>query len=148
VKEAERFQSRWFGEHPGIAKWHERIEDQLMLDRTVRNKFGYHRQYFNRIEHCLNEALGWIPQPTVAIIISKAMIALDAQAPWIQLLMQVHDSIIHQFPFARKKEALLTTNSLMEIVVPYDDPLIIPVDAAVSPKSWGHCKEIPWPEAA
>ncbi len=66
----------------------------------------------------------------------------------VQLLLQVHDSTVSQFRIPHKTEALLQIRSAMEIVVPYEDPLVIPASAEVSDRSWGHCTEINWPEAS
>lgn len=143
--EAERFQSRWFNEHPGIKDWHVRIEDSLMSYRHVENAYGYRRTYFDRIEQCISEAVAWIPQSTVALIIAKAMISLGGSSV-VQLLMQVHDSLISQFPKYAQEYALRSIRSAMEIVVPYEDPLIIPSDIKISEVSWGDCVEVAWPE--
>lgn len=143
-KVAEDFQKRWFVEHPGIRDWHDRVEDSLMTDRTVRNAFGYRHVYFDRIETCLRNAVAWIPQSTVALIISKAMIALGTER-CIQLLMQIHDSTISQFPVAMEVVALRKIKRAMEQTVPYEDPLVIPADVKVSTKSWGDCQDRAWP---
>lgn len=142
--EAERFQSRWFSEHPGIRDWHLRIEDSLMTNRTIENIFGYKRQYFGRLELCLSEAVAWIPQSTVALIISKALIKAHKHS-YIDLLMQVHDSIVFQFPKLRQTLALTDMHNCMNVTLPYDDPWIIPSDVAISDKSWGDVKEVAWP---
>jgi DNA polymerase-1 len=149
VHVAENFQRRWFDIHPGISDWHRRIESSLQKTRSVSNKFGYTRTYFGRIENILKEAVAWIPQSTVAIIITKALNELDQYDPFLlHLLLQVHDSIVHQFKPQYRDLVLQKTKKAMEIEVPYDDPLIIPCDAALSTVSWGDCEKVDWPEAA
>lgn len=144
VKQAGYMRKRWFEIHPGIKDWHDRIESQLLSTRTVHNAFGYRRIYFDRIEGVLPQALAWIPQSTVALVINKGLVNVHENLPEAQLLIQVHDSLVGQIltsnwhPVKRKlqKELLIT--------VPYPDPLIIPVGLKSSLKSWGHVKEEPW----
>lgn len=152
VREAEDFIRKWFSAHPGIADWHERIEDSIHSTRAVTNAFGYRRQYFDRIDSVFNQALAWIPQSTVALVIAKAIIDLDTREQQglsdVQVLMQVHDSIISQWPKATTTQSLLHIKDSMEVEIPYEDPLIIPVDIATSSRSWGDCEAVEWPQAA
>jgi len=143
VREAENFQSRWFGLHPGIHHWHERVEVSLQTTRSVSNKFGYRIVYFDRIESCLPNALAWIPQSTVAITCIMGALAVDDNLPWCQLLMQVHDSLVFQYPKSRSLHRDLIRQQL-ENVIPYDDPLVIPWSLKVSDRSWGDAHDTTW----
>lgn len=138
VHDMEVAQARWFSAHPGFKDWHERTEDGLP---KVENKFGYKIQFFDRPGSVLPKALAWIPQSTVAIVINHGLVALDEQMPEVQLLLQVHDSLVFQLPTDRLDELLPKALELMKITVPYDDPLVIPVSAKVSNKSWGEVEE-------
>jgi DNA polymerase I-like protein with 3'-5' exonuclease and polymerase domains len=138
IKESEDFQKRWFGEHPLILEWHERVKSQVYSTRTVFNKFGYRRQFFERIEQVLPEALAWIPQSTVACVINRGLVAIDEQLPEVQMLIQVHDSVVGQFPSDRL-DLVESIRERLRIVIPYDDPLIIPVNIKFSNTSWGEC---------
>ena len=62
VRETEVCQKRSFDLHPAILQWHHNVEEQLRFTRSVTNKFGYKRTYFDRVERLLPEALAWIPQ--------------------------------------------------------------------------------------
>jgi DNA polymerase I-like protein with 3'-5' exonuclease and polymerase domains len=141
VHQAELLQSRWFAAHPGIKEWHRRTERQLQTTRMVVNKFGYRRVYFDRIEGLLPEALAWVPQSTVALYINKIWDKVVTLEPAIQVLMQVHDSLVWQAPTQQfdlyKSRFKSIANS---ISIPYDDPLIIPVGFNASTISWGDCK--------
>ena len=144
LKEAERFQKVWFGAHPGIKDWHHRIEHQLQTCRYVENAFGYRRYYFERVdEQLLPKALAWIPQSTVAIVTFKAMVAIrkNPNLSLVQLLLQVHDSIVGQYPFIDRATILPILAKTTRIVVPYSDPLIIPWGIKTSLISWGDCGE-------
>jgi len=148
VRDAERFQNAWFRAHPGIRDWHRRVEADLAATRSVRNRFGYWRYYFDRIEGVLPQALAWIPQSTVALVIDHGLVNIDENIPEAQNLLQVHDSIVLQFHKKHYPSILPRIRDQLLITVPYEDPLIIQVGCAISDKSWGDVKEIDWPVAA
>lgn len=144
--QADLLQRRWFEIHPGIKEWHRRTNASLLGTRTVRNKFGYRRVYFDRIEGLLPEGLAWVPQSTVAILISLMQMAIEEQlgdrAP---ILLQVHDSIVGQYRTEDEAEILPLIKRASEIAVPYPDPLYIPLDLATSTSSWGEVEKRAWP---
>ena len=144
VAHAEALQRRWFELHPGILKWHERVEADITSTRTVRNAFGFHRIYFDRIESVFTEALAWIPQSTVAIVINKGLLNLCNNLPQVQPLIQVHDSVVMQWPQSLDPGIRAKVREQMLIPVPYDDPLTIPVGLKLSAESWGKCKGAKW----
>lgn len=141
VHQAERMQARWFEAHPGIKRWHERVAGDLARTRTVWNKFGYRRFYFDRVDEVLPEALAWIPQSTVAITINSIWLRFDEELPNdCQVLLQVHDSLAGQVRFDRATETLARMRELSAIEIPYPDPLVIPVGIKTSQMSWGDCE--------
>lgn len=137
VRESEAFQLRWFSAHPGIRKWHERTQRQLFSRRYVENRFGYRRYYFDRPDGLLPEALAWVPQSTVAIVINRAWRAILRQMPQVDVLIQVHDSLAGQFPLAGWQSTRDELLRVSRIEIPYDDPLTIPTGLALSRESWG-----------
>jgi DNA polymerase-1 len=145
VKEAEGFIDRWFDKHPAIYDWQCRINNELQSTRIITNKFGNRKVFYGRIDRALAEALAWIPQSTVALVINRAWRNLHSLGDGdIQTLLQVHDSLVYQIKkltFRRKLEAV---EEAFKIAVPYDDPLIIPAGLAYSAKSWGDCVDSDW----
>lgn len=139
VHEAEKFIGAWMGAHPGIEKWHRRTEAQLAKTRSVTNKFGYRRYYFDRPEGLLPEALAWVPQSTVAIVINKIWKALYDTLTSVQVLLQVHDSLAGQIPTSQVQSTLPLMRAASQIVIPYNEPLVIPVGIKLSNQSWGAC---------
>ncbi len=137
VKEAEDFQRIWFAAHPGILTWRNRVEESLQTTRMVRNKFGYRRYYFDRIESLLPQALAWIPQSTVANVINIGMRRVLDLIPQAQLLLQVHDSIVFQCSINGWHDTTKRVCEALKVVIPYDDPLTIGVGAKASVVSWG-----------
>jgi len=136
-------QDIWFGEHPGILQWHERTTDSLTESRSVSNKLGYRIVYFDRIERLLPEALAWVPQSTVAMVTNYAALQLEEQCPWVKLLLQVHDSLVFQYP-RHLSGRLSAIHDALQVTIPYDDPLTIPWGLTTSNKSWGDVEETPW----
>jgi DNA polymerase I-like protein with 3'-5' exonuclease and polymerase domains len=136
-------QHRWLDDlHPGIREWHKRVENEIYRTRSVRNKFGYRIVYFDRIDSLLSQAVAWGPQSTVAEVCFRGALQLRRSVPWVELLLQVHDSIVFQIPFHRWGEGS-TIDALkrhLEVPVPYPDPLVISWSIAGSETSWGECK--------
>lgn len=147
VHEADKFQATWFSAHPNIKDWHDEIERQLQTRRYVENKFGYRRFYFDRIERLLPEALAWIPQSTVGLVINHGWLNIDTNLPEVQILLQVHDSIVGQYPTHFDPQIRPALREQLLVEVPYDDPLIIGVDIATSTKSWGDVTKGEWEQS-
>lgn len=151
VKEAEKRQKRWFEIHPGILKWHQRTQAQLYANRTIRNKYGYRRVYFGRVEEAFNEALAWVPQSTVSLYISDVQMSMDGiMQGWSYdwgIELQGHDAVSGVLnPVHAHWMLPLMRDAAASCVVPYDDPLIIPLELSMGP-SWGEVKKCEWPRA-
>jgi DNA polymerase I len=143
IRRAENFQSYWFRNHPGVRDWHKRTEGELFRSRTASNKFGYRIIYFDRIDGLLPEALAWIPQSTVAESCFRGALQLEECCPYVEILIQVHDSLVFQIPKSYYHEdRLREIHSALHVPVPYPDPLVIPWKLSASEKSWGDCQEI------
>lgn len=148
---AQQFIDKWFGLHPGIPEWHERIEQQLQKTRTVRNAWGYRRFYFDRVEGILPEAIAWIGQSNTACVTNNAFVAVREQTQLIndfqiKFLLQVHDELVFQVPNHYLEKALKAIKPLVHVSVPYDDPFTIPWGLKVSTRSWGDCQKRDWPQ--
>jgi len=159
VHEVDRAQKIWFGAHPGIKKWHDRISYQINKFRFVENRFGYRWYIFDRVDAILPEAVAWIPQSTVSIVINRIWMALFQNRPegewdlsvdhlwslfhkpaWdTQVLLQVHDSLGGQFLTKNKEATMKRILELSRIVIPYEDPLVIPTGLGTSEVTWGAC---------
>ena len=138
VHEMDVAQKRWFGARPGILRWHKRTAAGLP---KAQNKFGYKIHFLDRLDSLLPKALAWVPQSTVAVVINHALLRISEQLPNVQILLQVHDSLVFQIKTELVATELPKMLELAKVVIPYDDPLIIPLSAKTSTKSWGDCKE-------
>lgn len=126
--------------HPEIGEWHKRYEYELTSRSVaqVRNAFGFRRVYIDRSTHLLGQALAWVCQSTVAIVINKGMLNIYRNLPQFQLLMQIHDSLLMQVREEILDDMLIgALKREMAITVPYPDPLVIPIEVKWSASDWG-----------
>jgi DNA polymerase I-like protein with 3'-5' exonuclease and polymerase domains len=142
VHESEKTQKWYFSKYPAIPKWHTRVRAQLAAKHYVENAFGNRRYYFDRIDEALlRQAIAWIPQSTVALYINRIWLNLWENYKHIWILLQVHDSLVGQFPTYRKSACLADlARAAASVVIPYPNPLVIPVGIKTSEVSWGHCE--------
>ena len=139
LREAERTQTWYFGKYPKIKKWQEAFTRRIKIEKRVRNAFGYTRIYFDRItDSTVREAIAWLPQSTVACVINRVWKNLYDNAPYIHVLLQTHDSLSGQFPIHRRDQAIADFATNSRIVIPYPDPLVIPIDLKTG-RNWGAC---------
>ena len=95
----ELFQKKYFAAFPHIRYWHDETRRQLLTTGTLITPFGRRRRFFGRLDDdsTLREAIAYIPQSMTADEIDEGILRL-----WrlnkVQLLIQVHDSILFQYP--------------------------------------------------
>lgn len=141
VREAERTQRWYFAKYPSIKLWQNEFKHRVSSRKFVQNIFGYRRYYFGRADDAmLREAIAWLPQSTVALYINHIWLSLFERHPNIEILMQVHDSLVGQFPSHQRDAALKAIAECGQVILPYEDPLIIPLGVKTSESSWGDCK--------
>lgn len=140
VHECDRTQAWYFGRYPRIKSWQTRFRAELAHRRFVQNIWGYRRKYHDRIDASIErEAIAWLPQSTVAILINRIWQALWDHFRVVQVLLQTHDSLSGQFPTHLTRECLTRMLELAAIPLPYPKPLIIPFGIKISTQSWGDC---------
>lgn len=130
----------YFKECPEIPAWHKMIEDTCRKKRYVENIFGARFWCLDFDDPMfLNKMVAAIPQSSAAILVNKALCALEEHEQGdIQVLLQVHDSLAGQF---NKDDvtAIQRIKQYMEILIPYKDPLVIPAQIKTSLLSYGDC---------
>lgn len=140
VHQSEQFQRRWFSIHPRIkTHFQGNVMKELQTSRTTTNRLGFTRTWFDRIDNVYTEALAWTPQSTVAIVANKGAMQVEDKFPFIEFLLQVHDSIVFQMPTALIESHLPSIAETFRVPIPYSDPLTIRWDIKHSAKSWGDC---------
>ena len=131
VSEAKRLLNQYFATYPRIKVWHMQISNQLKNSRRLRAPSGRERVFFNRWDESLTkEGLAYIPQETVGTLVNDALIELweDKSHP-LELLLQVHDSILCQCPEDRVEESIARLKkSLTRPIQVNGRTLVIPID--------------------
>lgn len=140
VSEVERLQKWYFNRFPRIKQWQEGFKAKVYSRHMVENIFGYRYYIFDRIEgNTINQAIAWLPQSTIAILINRIWMNLHENHPEIEILLQTHDSLTGQYPLSSREASLNSLDIASQIILPYSDPLIIPVGVKTSTSSWGDC---------
>ena len=138
--EVERIQRWYFDRFPEIREWQRHLRAQVQETQTVHNAWGYRRHYFDRIEEAtMREAVAWIPQSTVGLLINRIWATFAQALPRVQILLQVHDSLVGQYLIEEAPTMRAQLQSLSQVPVPYPEPLHIPTGFKTSRTSWGDC---------
>lgn len=160
---------RWWCEerHPEIGRLHRRIEHEIRSRKNpvVHNRFGFRRAYVggDRAGNLVGQALAWIAQSTVAVVINTGLRQLDPDAlrgilatsdyfpPWgrrdlavpeFTPLMQIHDSVLGQLALADATDSTVRRfDTALAVTVPYDDPLVIAREVKWSASNWGQMQK-------
>lgn len=138
--------------YPGVKKMHNMIKNQLRSNRRLTNLLGRTRVFMDRWSDPLfKEAYSFIPQSTVADIINRyGMLEIyNDQETYsaVELLNQVHDSIIFQIPNSLSiKEHYLILKSIctsMETTLEWrGNQFQIPAEVTVMPNNFKDGYEI------
>jgi len=99
------FQARYFRAFPCIPAYHDWVAEQLAETSNLITLHGRRRFFFGRANDAttLREAVAYCPQSMTADAVNKAMIAIwrahiHRGANRVQILCQVHDSLLMQAP--------------------------------------------------
>lgn len=148
----EIFQQNYFAAFPLIGSydrdpekmnWHTWTLNQLKTRGSLTTPFGRRRFFFDRWQNpsMLREAIAYCPQSMTAHQIDMGYIQLFENLREIELLAQVHDSILLQIPFAKLDALMPKIMALMEFPFPLkrDRILSVPLEAKVG-WNWGDVK--------
>jgi len=103
--EAKFIVDRYHSAYPGVRQYHAWVQAALSKGRTLENCFGRKRLFLDRWgDQLFKEAYSFIPQSTVADKINRQGILFlyynQASFHGVELLNQVHDSIVFQIPIS------------------------------------------------
>lgn len=136
IEDATRMVESYHRAYPGLRKWHNRIEEQLHRDRTMRNAFGHKRIFRDRFStDLILQAIAWEPQSTIATLTNRGLTRIyesgvlekgfsrlelpesfyRERAPY-DPLAQVHDSIAGQAFPGNWEELLLICQTLEQLM--------------------------------
>lgn len=129
VREVEEFQRNYFRALPCIPAYHSYVRSEIKNSASLTTLFGRRRFFFGRHndDATIREAVAFCPQSMTAEEINIGMLRVWRSAK-VQLLCQVHDSILFQYPEHLESEILpwaletlrvpLTLSRGREFVVP------------------------------
>lgn len=97
--EVQIFQYNYFNAFPIIPEYHKYVSNQLKSVANLTTLHGRRRFFFGRAddEATLREAVAYSPQSMTADAINKGILNIW-RANRVELLIQVHDSILFQYP--------------------------------------------------
>jgi len=117
------FQGRYFGAFPEVKRRIEWIGEELVARGSLTTLFGRRRYFLKRRgdNKTLNEGCAFDPQSMTADEINYAMIRVyqivKRAVPEVQLLMQVHDSLLLQYPEELEPQVIPLVREAFKTVV-------------------------------
>lgn len=108
IADVKKFQVDYFHGFPCIPALHEWVFYQLEHFKQITTPFGRRRFFFGRPNEgaTRREAVAYVGQSMTSDFINKGILNLWRAGKPIQLLMQVHDSILFQYPEELEDEIL------------------------------------------
>lgn len=142
------FQAAYFGAFPVIGQadhgmdkinWHNHVRSQLRATGTITTLLGRRRRFFGRPDEdeTLRAAIAFEPQSLTAEEINIGMLKLW-RTNRVQLLAQVHDSILFQYPEELEDEIVPLAIETLKVWIELKRgrKFLVPVDAKVG-WNWG-----------
>lgn len=134
------FQIQYFAAFPAIPGYHEWVQQELIDTASLTTLFGRRRFFFGRPndDATLREAVAYSPQSMTGEEINKGILKLW-RANRIQLLIQVHDSILFQFPEEQEDEIVPWALDTLKVPLELSGgrPFCVPTEAKTG-WNWGN----------
>lgn len=127
-----QFQSKYFSAFPAHQRWHTAVASELLQTGNLTTLTGRRRWFFGRRndDAIVREAIAFGPQGAVGDILNMGMLHI-----WrlniCQLLLQIHDAILVQYPEDREEEIIQQLIKTIQIPIQLKNgrTLIIPSEA-------------------
>lgn len=137
------FQEKYFQAFPCIKATQERIINQLLRHPQLTTLFGRTRNFHDRVtnQNVQREAVAFMGQSPTAHQIDIGFLQAWRRFPWIELLIQVHDSILMQIP-KDKVDRVDEILEAMKVVLPLAGgrDFSVPLEAKLG-MNWGDKSE-------
>lgn len=128
------FQQRYFAAFPAHKRYHQWVRENLIDSGSLTTLFGRRRNFFGRRDDpsVIREAIAYIPQSMTADEIDTALLAIwrnDVALP----LLQVHDSILLQYPERDEHLVIPKILELMQVPITLKNgrTFIVPAEAKI-----------------
>lgn len=107
LPQVKEFQTAYFRGFPEIPKYHQWVKDQLRGPSSILTPYGFRRFFFGRHtdDSTVREAIACGPQSMTASEINIGLMNVW-RANRVQLLVQVHDSLLFQYPEEKEDEII------------------------------------------
>jgi DNA polymerase-1 len=132
--EIKKFQGQYFAAFPGIPRWHQHVAQELIEHGYLISLMGRKRWFFGRRNEqaTIREAVAYDPQGSVGDILNRGMLNVW-RTNLVQLLLQVHDAILVQYPEDLEDEILPQVLQTIQVPVElaHGRTLLIPSEAKV-----------------
>ena len=142
------FQPKYFIAFPAHLRWHADVQQRLQRLGYLITLTGRKRWFLGRRsdDSTLREAIAYDPQGSLADILNSGMLSVWRGSA-VQLLMQIHDAILIQYPADREDEIIPLVLKQLEqpISLKHDRTLVIPYDAKCG-FNWGKYDEVENPD--
>lgn len=131
------FQKNYFDGFPCIKEWHKWTINQLYKEGQLTTPFGRRRYFFDRPSDPAThrKAVAYSPQAMTADEIDLGLLALWRELSEIHLLVQVHDSILFQYPAHLEDKivprALEILQNAATLDLPFNYKFSVPSEAKV-----------------
>jgi len=126
------FQTRYFAAFPGILRWHTWVARTLLSEGQLTTFLGMQRDFWGRRDDSatLRAAIAFEPQSVVGQLLNQGLLNLW-RANICELLLQIHDAVLFQFPEELESQIVSQATKLLEIPIPlrHGRTLIIPAEA-------------------
>lgn len=136
------FNTSYFNEFKGIRRWHTDTARALQTEAKIVTSLGRKRLFFGRgwQDDTLRKAIAFDPQSTIGDQLNLGMWLVWKHVPEVELLTQLYDAILIEYPEEIEDEILPKVIDLMTIPIQvtdtrYNNPetrtMVIPVEASV-----------------
>jgi hypothetical protein len=140
IANVKEFQAAYFGAFPCIPAWHKNVFWKLSNLGYIETLFGDRRVFFGRPEEAATrrEAVAHAPQSMTGKEINIGILNLW-RANRVQLLIQVHDSILFQFPEEQEDEIIPWALEALKapLTLSLGREFVVPTEAKVG-WTWGN----------
>ncbi|NJL70370.1 MAG: hypothetical protein HC888_01570 [Candidatus Competibacteraceae bacterium] len=115
----EAFQPRYFAGFPLIPLWQQKTIEEIRTTGTLITPYGRRRHFYGRGDdsETWRQAIAYRPQSMTGEQIDRGITQLWRGMPEAQLLIQVHDSILFQVPYAQHEELVPRALELLRFPV-------------------------------
>lgn len=144
TKIIETFQQRYFQQFPCITAWHNQVISQVQETGTITTLFGRRRMFFGRgnDQSTWRKAIAYAPQSMTGEQIDRGLLQVWRAFPQVQLLNQVHDSILFQVPYSEATDLIPEVLKTMQVTLELKGgrQFTVPLEAAGG-WNWGYMDE-------